>query len=410
MKRERSKVTKPKSKMTALNPIVSSDIVLPTDVWLTIISIGCFEMCDIASLRAVSSQMLKMVTYFPGVKIADRHPHKLKMMVLFPKIETIYLDDDDVIRYDPSLLSVVMERLSNLKNLDLSFTRKIKHLSLPKSLTYLNLRECKLHGGCLLNCSNLTHLDVGGSKTKFDLSYFTALNTLILDANPSDRGCLTKLTSLTRLESSGRMVIYPSNNNPFSNNALRTLTNLVSLKLTGHSELTDYDIQPLVSSLKELYLLKCDNITNAVIGKMINLKTMWLCSNQNIGDEGISSLTQLQTLVVVSCGNSTYGLNPTICSEFPCDTACFNITGRGVRSLTSLTSLSLTGNRHITDDTMIGLTQLKILTLINTPNVGDNGISYLKSLRGLAINGNTNITDEYLNVLSENLLVFNRNI
>jgi hypothetical protein len=212
--------------------------------------------------------------------------------------------------------------------------------------------------------------------------------------------------------------------NNINDNALQKMSNLIELHCTNFNSafggymfgyLTDECLQ-YVPNLKHLVCSK--DFTNEAVGKLRSLRVLICAKNTNLTDDvlyklplleelyigssifsnnGISSLRNLRVLQCPSGITNECIIGLTNLEKLNCD-RCESLTDNIFEHLPNLRSLKC--NRTFTDKGVSKLKNLHALYLGENNNVTNDGIKHMIFLQGLFIDDNMNITGDGISQLT----------
>lgn len=167
--------------------------------------------------------------------------------------------------------------------------------------------------------------------------------------------------------------------------------------------ISSIDLRKITFDVKDVeYLSIITNnqlISNRAIYRYYNLKILVCGYHTKLHDAAIMFLDNLEVLSSYSVVFSDYAIqNLKKIKVLKCIQGDF-ITDNGIKRLTTLTVLVC--SRHITDEGLKNLINLKTLYLHENTKITDTGLSYLINLTHLYCGNNTNITKECIKKLSK---------
>ena len=183
---------------------------------------------------------------------------------------------------------------------------------------------------------------------------------------------------------------------------LRSLTRLRVMDLSWFRTITDRGLSTL-SSLETLILYRNGMITDKGVSQLPQLKWLDLSDNRIVTGDCLRDLTQLESLLLaynaLITATQLGGVSRTLKYlnlDHRKDTPDL---GNVVGKMTNLEELSLSYNRDIKDNDLVGMTQLKALMISQENLITITGLSALApQLTYLDLLGNPHMTDEWLDL------------
>ena len=315
-----------------------------------------------------------------------------------------------------------VQGLTRLKSLEMVNATNVKNLSTLTALTRLNMDFCSNLTG-LEHCTNLTWLSMDGSKMP-SYNFLTALQRL---THLTARGCsvtdaqlrmlpslthlnvmctnLTRLDALTNLKSlvidscehitelhSAGLLHLDMSECRLSDDALRQLTALTSLNMSGCQQITDEGIRGL-TQLQRLNMYR-SRVTDDGLRRLTRLTHLYIGCNLLITDEGIKHLPSLQQLGMRQCVNITDAGVAHLTQLTHLDMGLSKLTDAGIAHLTQLTHLDMAKSSRITDAGLQRLTRLTHLNMKYAEQITNEGLRTLTSLQHLNMEHCAQITDD----------------
>ena len=205
-----------------------------------------------------------------------------------------------------------------------------------------------------------------------------------------------------------------SNGNNITNASIKHLINLKSLDASHNECISDLSIRKLIN-LTSLNVSCNHKITDESAQLLINLQSLDARNNLKITDHSISRLVNLKSLKLSHSSDVTDDGIKSLTNLTSLDVSK-NITDDGIKSLTNLTSLNTNLSKNITDDGIKSLTNL--ISLDANFYMTNASIKLLTKLKHLSACDNGKISDEGINNLinltyldaSENSYITNEGI
>jgi len=270
--------------------------------------------------------------------------------------------------YHPNLKKVVLSYCSKLKSDDISTV-------LSQSLTTLVIDELwqgmfnDIDLKLLTNLTSLTY-SVG------DFSRCYGIRTLFPFSEEVSDNALKPITQLTTLKLIGHTQkitgigicatsiqnLYLNVNN-FNFSLIKTFQNLVDLRFGDKTKIDDSYFLENMQSLKTLFIGPLQKITDRILGSLRNLTYLHLPNNQYITNDGLKQLVNLSNLDL-SVGQL--------------------ITNEALENLTNLTILCLDRNLRITSSIFAYLPNITSLSLFES-RMTDDFVHFTPNLTCLSI-------------------------
>jgi hypothetical protein len=273
----------------------------------------------------------------------------------------------------------VLSKFKNLVALDLGKNSIIdESIESLVTLQVLNL-DCNkfVTDKMLLNLTNLTTLSLMHNEqiTNKSLKYLTNIVDLYIDQN-------TKITllmpNITKLDISDNELI--------TDNLLKHLTRINHLTLCSSDSISDMSIRCLTNiTYLNIYFFS-DHVTDRSIQKLTNLTHLNIGYCNKITDNSIKHLTNITRLSLEFTDNITYESIKYLTNLTSIELFCHDMEDDELEKLTNLKSLFLDGQAcHISGKSIRKLTKLESLTIRQNFDVMTEDIYELTNLTKLGL-------------------------
>ena len=334
-------------------------------------------LVNLTYLEIPSNYNVKTLTHLTKLKSLNLSRNPITNINFLTNLKSLTL------RHYGGLTEEGMEKLTQLKKLNISHNKDIKVISHFTNLVSLDIRGIDLHDNQITPLTNLTKLVLGYSYFIIKINHLTKLKILNIecksDFNNESIECLTNLEQL---------IIFGSSNI----RKIKHLTGLTRLKTTNC--FFENEQFKALSNLKVLDMRdyrKHIDFGHIDINDLIRLEKLIIYDSNFIADEHITALTNLLELDISNGSHHITDINHCIrltklSAKFEC-----GLQNNGIKNLTKLKYLELSGNTKITD--INHLVELQYLNIRFDSAISDRHITNLTNLKELDCSGNLKIVN-----------------